>query len=549
MHSRRLARILQLSLQFDVRRQAIVLALMLSSLTSPSLMSQSFSAGWPIVSSVSLDNANPKVGDVIKWRVVIDCFDTGVRNINIDYKDPLGVRSSAEMGNSFSLVNNSLSKGEFEVALKITEQAPNGTYQVLSVVVQCVGLGNGRYERGGYTGNLGTIGFNVVGNLSSQDSPPKVNIIRTVSPNTVSKGERVIIGAKISNLVYLEGGYIVLEGPGGSNQDCNGGDLTGRGGFEWEIKFGCTVTNQWPTGTWKIGYIRISGRAGLNVDNIGYNKYPFNSTDQAQRELTLSQNPSIESGSIPGSTPLTTILNTVVINVVELSPTAAAKIAAAAKSQFEAVSKSQALPLLSTSSLLAAMATRFGSVNGSLLATQGCIRNLEAFYPDGIIAEIEGQVGQTWNSLVSNAKWIQTESCAKDYGIYLSVMTISNESSFRTRIKYGGQELVVPTVRVTETNFSRANLEAVAMAVLDLSEIEAAKAAADKAAADKAAADKAAADAKAAADLKAKQGAEAKAAADKVAANKKITITCVKGKIIKKVTAAKPTCPTGFKKK
>jgi hypothetical protein len=30
---------------------------------------------------------------------------------------------------------------------------------------------------------------------------------------------------------------------------------------------------------------------------------------------------------------------------------------------------------------------------------------------------------------------------------------------------------------------------------------------------------------------------------------KKTTITCVKGKTTKKVTAVKPTCPTGFKKK
>jgi hypothetical protein len=54
------------------------------------------------------------------------------------------------------------------------------------------------------------------------------------------------------------------------------------------------------------------------------------------------------------------------------------------------------------------------------------------------------------------------------------------------------------------------------------------------------------AEAKAAAELKAKQEAEAKAAA---AAKKKTTITCVKGKLTKKVTAVKPTCPKGFKKK
>jgi hypothetical protein len=30
---------------------------------------------------------------------------------------------------------------------------------------------------------------------------------------------------------------------------------------------------------------------------------------------------------------------------------------------------------------------------------------------------------------------------------------------------------------------------------------------------------------------------------------KKTTITCVKGKLIKKVTAVKPLCPKGYKKK
>ena len=49
---------------------------------------------------------------------------------------------------------------------------------------------------------------------------------------------------------------------------------------------------------------------------------------------------------------------------------------------------------------------------------------------------------------------------------------------------------------------------------------------------------------KAAAELKAKQEAVAKANAIK-----KTTITCAKGKVIKKVTAVKPKCPSGYKKK
>ena len=65
------------------------------------------------------------------------------------------------------------------------------------------------------------------------------------------------------------------------------------------------------------------------------------------------------------------------------------------------------------------------------------------------------------------------------------------------------------------------------------------KAAADKIALDKATAEKVALD-KAAAD---------KAAAAKAASYKKTTIICVKGKLTKKVTAVKPVCPKGYKKK
>ena len=49
-----------------------------------------------------------------------------------------------------------------------------------------------------------------------------------------------------------------------------------------------------------------------------------------------------------------------------------------------------------------------------------------------------------------------------------------------------------------------------------------------------------------AAELKAKQEVEAKA---KSQATKKTTITCIKGKLVKKVTAVNPKCPAGYMKK
>ena len=91
---------------------------------------------------------------------------------------------------------------------------------------------------------------------------------------------------------------------------------------------------------------------------------------------------------------------------------------------------------------------------------------------------------------------------------------------------------------------AKAEAEAKAAAELKAKQEAEAKAAADKAAAEIKA--KQEAEAKAASELKAKQEAEAKA---KAKATKKITITCVKGKLTKKVTAVNPKCPAGYKKK
>ena len=46
-----------------------------------------------------------------------------------------------------------------------------------------------------------------------------------------------------------------------------------------------------------------------------------------------------------------------------------------------------------------------------------------------------------------------------------------------------------------------------------------------------------------------KEAAKAERQAAAPAATKKTTITCVKGKLTKKVTAVGPKCPAGYKKK
>lgn len=109
------------------------------------------------------------------------------------------------------------------------------------------------------------------------------------------------------------------------------------------------------------------------------------------------------------------------------------------------------------------------------------------------------------------------------------------------------QSKYVGTSQENDAALAKAKAEADAKAKAETDALAAdAKAKADAEA--QAARDKLIADAKAVAD---KILAEAQAAlnAAKKAAQKRITITCIKGKLVKKVVAVKPKCPTGYKKK
>ena len=162
--------------------------------------------------------------------------------------------------------------------------------------------------------------------------------------------------------------------------------------------------------------------------------------------------------------------------------------------------------------------------------------------------------GKTFNLLVEN-------NDGKDISFRLIPPSLMNTDEAKKLISTAEVNRQNAELKVKEEAAAKAaaelkikqEAEAKVAAELKAKQEAEAKLAADKAAAELKAKQEAeaklAAD-KVAAELKAKQEAEAKAAADKAAAaSKKTTITCVKGKLTKKVTAVKPVCPKGYKKK
>jgi secreted trypsin-like serine protease len=187
----------------------------------------------------------------------------------------------------------------------------------------------------------------------------------------------------------------------------------------------------------------------------------------------------------------------------------------------------------------------------------GCINgNSEQPAPnDGIPYQIDGLKGtQKTEKVISDSnKFLQfeypkgTANCPGDSGGPI-LQKIGEEVVYLGTLFGGGgaSEILrkVPNIRA----FGNATVTWPYLAEMESQLSKWAKEAEERLVAEKAAAElkaKQQAEAKAAAELKAKQEAEAKAAQSK---NKKTTITCVKGKLTKKVTAINPKCPKGSKK-
>ena len=150
------------------------------------------------------------------------------------------------------------------------------------------------------------------------------------------------------------------------------------------------------------------------------------------------------------------------------------------------------------------------------------------------------------DSMRSNAYWIERTLGVYYVAAYYQESINEAEKFLKAKIQEEAEAKAAAELKAKQEAEERATAEAKAAAELK------AKQEAEERAADEV-------KAKAAADLKAKQDAEAKVAADKIAAEqlaaskaaalKKTTITCIKGKLTKKVTAVKPKCPTGYTKR
>lgn len=172
-------------------------------------------------------------------------------------------------------------------------------------------------------------------------------------------------------------------------------------------------------------------------------------------------------------------------------------------------------------------------------------RELSSCHSNSIVAELQTNKSSNWETVAPAEGWIEIapigdRACFQPWAVYRA----SKGEFLRWRLAIPNQWEVFSGALTETTSLKEAEI---AVAILKVeedlkvaAELKAKQEAEAKAATDKAAAEKILSDAKAEA---------ARIVAEEKAATKKITITCVKGKLTKKVTAIKPKCPSGYKKK
>lgn len=200
---------------------------------------------------------------------------------------------------------------------------------------------------------------------------------------------------------------------------------------------------------------------------------------------------------------------------------------------------SDAMPVASTSSL--SLVNNKILINSEIDLTQLNKSSINRTSEAQIVIGVYARINAISSCTGSPGGWRVTWVSANSFSIRYSRVGCTPEGIFD---EYQVASVKIPLIDLLEDPASRekAKQEADAQAAAELKvqqEVEA----------------------KAAAELKAKQEAEAKARAEseaseaaaksaaKAAATKKTTITCVKGKLIKKVRAVKPKCPSGYRAK
>lgn len=217
-------------------------------------MSQNTSRPQVDISSLTVSNPNPKIGDTvtISMRIV---SEINLRSVQIQFRRPSG-ETFLNISNAFFNQHTGL----WELRFPITQQTQEGVWQFHSIAIfdinDGVTLVSERTED--LSGSSFTVSHDISQNPSISDTTPPIIDLSSiiVSHKNANLWDTVTIGIRVNDESEVRGVTLLVRRPDGTRPSVRSASLNPATGI-WEVQV--PITNQnFEEGLWQIDQIAAS---------------------------------------------------------------------------------------------------------------------------------------------------------------------------------------------------------------------------------------------------------------------------------------------------
>jgi hypothetical protein len=262
-----------------------------------------------VISSVTIEKGTYRVGETVLWNIDATCTSGAINWIGMSFTDPTGLYQGASIPRVNGAVpNTGASKGQFQIPLKITAEASPGKFTVLAIELSCLNAQSSTT----WGGELDSLSFTVLPDgLTPATTQPRLELIEMTTSGERKVGDKISIRLVASNsgkinsiVVFLrnqEEGIEVFKLLSRYDSSISGPDTK-----RIENTFDFEIGADWPSGTWVVSKVEISGYAGIDLSTPwGRDPNPTNSTAVFNRLVSIVNIPGQSSWGQPATGSIT----------------------------------------------------------------------------------------------------------------------------------------------------------------------------------------------------------------------------------------------------
>jgi hypothetical protein len=257
------------------------------------------------INSVSIEKNTYSVGETVVWNIDATCTSGTVRRVSVSFIDPTGHYQGATTPRVNGVVPDSnTSKGQFLIPLRITADASPGKYIVQAIELSCTNAQSvAKWDE-----KLDSLSFTVLPDgLTPAATQPRLEVIEMTTSSERKVGDNISIRLIASNSGKINSIWVFLRNQEEGTEVYKlltryDSRISGPDTKRIDNTFDFQVGPDWPSGTWTVSKVEITGYAGIDLNTPwGADPNPTNSTSLFNRLVSIINIPGQSSWGQPAS--------------------------------------------------------------------------------------------------------------------------------------------------------------------------------------------------------------------------------------------------------